>query len=89
VTISPAFAAKWLLPRIDRFEGRYPEVNLLLGTKTRTIGFLAERIDIGVRYGGRRWAGLAAIKLMDERVYPVCSPALKGLRKPADLAKCS
>jgi LysR family glycine cleavage system transcriptional activator len=49
VTVSSAFPAKWLLPRIDRFQGRYPAMDLLLDTNTRTIDFLAERIDIGVR----------------------------------------
>ena len=49
VTASPAFAAKWLLPRIDQFQGRYPETDRLLDANTRTIDFLAERIGIGVR----------------------------------------
>jgi len=49
VTVSPAFAAKWLLPRIDQFQGRYPETDRLLDANTRTIDFLTERIDIGVR----------------------------------------
>ena len=41
-------------------------------------------------YGAGAWAGLTAQKLMDEEVYPVCSPALLGqgrrLRRPSDLA---
>lgn len=87
VTVSPAFAAKWLLPRIDRFQSRHPDTDLLLDANQRSIDFLAERIDIGVRYGAGRWPGLTAVKLMDEHVFPVCSPSLKGLRKPADLAR--
>ncbi len=30
---------------------------------------------MGVRYGQGQWQGLEAVKLMDEEVYPVCSPA--------------
>jgi LysR family glycine cleavage system transcriptional activator len=37
-------------------------------------GFAAQRIDIGVRYGLGSWPGLIAEKLMEEEVYPVCSP---------------
>lgn len=87
VTISPAFAAKWLLPRIDRFQSLHPDTDLLLDTNLRPMDFLADRIDIGVRYGAGKWPGLTAVKLMDEQVFPVCSPALQGLRKPADLSR--
>lgn len=87
VTVSPAFAAKWLLPRIERFQSRHPEIDLLLATSLRPVDLLAERVDIGVRYGAGRWPGLSAVKLMDEQVNPVCAPSRRGLRRPADLAR--
>lgn len=74
VTVSPAFAAKWLMPRIERFHQAYPETDLRLDTNLKTLDFLASGIDVGVRYGSGEWAGLMAIKLMDEEIYPVCSP---------------
>ena len=89
VTVSPAFAAKWLLPRIDRFQARNPAIDLLLDTNLRSIDLLAERVDIGVRYGAGRWPGLTAVKLMDEQVFPVCAPTSARPRKPADLARCT
>lgn len=79
VTVSPAFAAKWLLPRIDRFQNICPDTDVRLDTSLKPVDFVAQRIDIGVRYGTGHWPGLAAQKLMDEEVYPVCSPEL--LRK--------
>lgn len=87
VTVSPAFAAKWLLPRIARFHAAQPGVDLLLDTNLRPVDFLAEGIDIGVRYGAGQWPGLAATRLLDEQVFPVCAPSLRGLRRPADLAR--
>jgi LysR family transcriptional regulator, glycine cleavage system transcriptional activator len=91
VTVSPSFAAKWLLPRIDRFQAGWPDMDVRLDTSQKTVDFVAQRIDIGVRYGTGSWAGLAAEKLMEEEVYPVCSPRLLGERgrlcKPADMAK--
>src|SRR5262249_31389227 len=30
VTVSPAFAAKWLLPRIDRFQAAWPDTDVRL-----------------------------------------------------------
>jgi LysR family glycine cleavage system transcriptional activator len=91
VAVSPAFAAKWLLPRIDRFQVAFPDTDLRLDTNLKPVDFVAQRIDIGVRYGAGQWPGLIAEKLMDEEVYPVCSPQLlrerSRLQKPGDLAK--
>ena len=72
VTISPAFAAKWLLPRIDRFQALCPETDVRLDTSLKPVDFAAQGIDIGVRYGSGHWPGLVAEKLMDEEVFPVC-----------------
>ncbi|AFT90203.1 transcriptional regulator GcvA [Paraburkholderia phenoliruptrix] len=90
VTVSPAFAAKWLLPRIDRFQSAWPETDVRLDTSLKLMDFATQGIDIGVRYGAGNWPGLEAEKLMDEEVFPVCSPAFldkhRRLRGPADLA---
>ncbi|MDO7192593.1 LysR substrate-binding domain-containing protein [Acinetobacter nosocomialis] len=75
VTVSPAFATKWLLPRIDQFQNKWPDLNVRLDMNLKTIDFLANKIDIGIRYGEGGWADLDAIKIMDEEVYPVCSPS--------------
>ncbi|WP_419709728.1 transcriptional regulator GcvA [Pseudomonas sp. NFX224] len=76
VTVSPAFAAKWLLPRIESFHAAWPDMDVRLDTNLRAVDFVAQRIDIGVRYGPGNWPGLQAEKLMGEEVYPVCSPNL-------------
>ena len=93
VTVSPAFAAKWLLPRLDRFHAAWPDTDVRLDTSLKPVDFVAQRIDIGVRYGAGHWPGLAADRLMDEEVYPVCSPELaRGrlrLRTPSDLARAT
>ncbi|KAB2688479.1 transcriptional regulator GcvA [Brucella tritici] len=88
VTVSPAFAAKWLLPRIDRFQAECPDVDLRLETSLKLVDYVANGIDVGVRYGTGDWPGLTAEKLMDEEIFPVCSPALHAklaLTAPAEL----
>ena len=88
VTVSPAFAAKWLLPRIDRFQMKWPDTDIRLDTSLKLVDYIAQGIDIGVRYGAGDWPGLVAEKLMDEEVYPVCSPSLLKVQpvdRPADL----
>lgn len=90
VTVSPAFAAKWLLPRIERFYERCPDLEVRLDTQLRAVDFVTQRVDIGVRYGQGVWQGLVAERLLDEEIFPVCSPAHAKQRrcpkKPADLA---
>lgn len=90
VAVSPAFAAKWLLPRIDRFHARHPETDLRLDTGLKPVDYTAHGIDVGVRYGARDWPGLAADRLMDEEIFPVCSPKLLErleFSTPADLVR--
>jgi LysR family glycine cleavage system transcriptional activator len=91
VTVSPAFASKWLLPRIHKFQAACPDTDVRLDTSLKPVDFVAQRIDVGVRYGAGNWPGLTADKLMDEEIYPVCSPELlrrsRRLRKPDDLAR--
>jgi LysR family transcriptional regulator, glycine cleavage system transcriptional activator len=45
------------------------------------MDFAAQSVDIGVRYGTGRWPGLVSTKLMDEEVYPVCSPKFLSGRR--------
>lgn len=91
VTVSPAFAAKWLLPRLESFQSQCPDTDIRLDTSLKPVDFVAQRIDIGVRYGAGNWPGLQADKLFDEEVFPVCSPLLaqapRRLQKPADLLR--
>lgn len=87
VTVSPAFAAKWLLPRIERFQQQCPLTELRLDTSLKPVDFLAQGIDIGVRYGTGQWPGLLAERLMSEEVYPVCSPAWAQQRALASAAE--
>ncbi|MES2160787.1 MAG: LysR substrate-binding domain-containing protein [Pseudomonadota bacterium] len=53
VTTPSSFAALWLIPRLDRFYARHPEVNLRLDTSTTTIDLQQDAsVDVAIRYGG-------------------------------------
>jgi LysR family transcriptional regulator, glycine cleavage system transcriptional activator len=89
ITVPPAFADKWLLPRVERFAAKHPLYDLRIDTSGRLVDFAAERMDVGIRYGGGRWPGLKAAFLLRDAFFPVCSPALlegpRPLRAPEDL----
>ncbi|ARI11242.1 MULTISPECIES: transcriptional regulator GcvA [Klebsiella] len=79
VTISPAFAAKWLLPRIEDFQQRWPDIDVRLETSLKLLDFTAQGMDVGIRYGLGHWEGLQAELLMSEEVFPVCAPSLMAV----------
>ena len=87
VSTLPSFAAKWLVPRMSRFQDRHPEIELRIAAAERLIDFARDDVDVAVRFGPGGWPGLRAERIVDEAVTPVCCPALaERLRAPADLA---
>lgn len=76
VTLSPALAARWLLPRIENFQNKWPDIDIRLQTSLKLLDFNAQAIDIGIRYGNGEWEGMDSELLMSEEVFPVCSPSL-------------
>ncbi|WP_341704510.1 transcriptional regulator GcvA [Ferrovibrio sp.] len=86
-----SFAAKWLVPRMPRFQALHPGLDLLLSTSPVPVDFRRDEIDLAIRLGGGRYPGLHVEHLMDDYVFPVCAPALPDgdppLRRPSDLAR--
>ena len=76
VTVLPSFAARWLVPRLGKFLRAYPEIDVRIAPAIETVDFASEDVDIGIRYGMGNWPGLRATWLMNEDIYPVCSPQL-------------
>ena len=90
VTAAPSFAAKWLMPRLGRFEEANPQVDVWLSADMDLVDFGAGEVDIAIRYGAGPYTGLEAVRLMSETVSPVLSPDLmqtNPLNQPADLAR--
>jgi LysR family glycine cleavage system transcriptional activator len=89
VSTSPAFAAKWLVPRLERFQERCPEIDVRVSAAMRLVDFAREDVDVAIRYGPGRYPGLLSELLLTNEVVPVCAPALLGgprpLRVPQDL----
>ncbi|MGO4381981.1 transcriptional regulator GcvA [Pseudoduganella sp. RAF53_2] len=89
VTVPGAFADKWLLCRVERFQRKHPYYDLRIDTSNRVVDLTADRVDVGIRYGAGAWPGLVSTLLMRDEFFPVCSPALlegeHPLRQPADL----
>jgi LysR family glycine cleavage system transcriptional activator len=90
VSAAPSFAAKWLVPRLGRFETAHPEVDVWLSAGMELVDFASGEIDVAIRYGAGRYPGLEVARLMSETVIPVAAPELvaeRPLNTPEDLAR--
>ena len=76
VSVAPSFAAKWLVPRIGRFEAAHPEIEVWVNAGLELVDFTSGEIDLAIRYGSGRYPGLEVQRLLGETVSPVASPAL-------------
>jgi LysR family glycine cleavage system transcriptional activator len=88
LTAAPSFAAKWLVPRLGRFEQAHPQVDVWLSAGIDLVDLTAGEVDVAIRYGGGRYPGMEVARLMSETVIPVVSPALletTPLAEPKDL----
>jgi len=92
VSVLPAFAARWLVPRLIRFQQRSPTIDTVLITSLALTDFRDSDVDVAIRYGLGRWAGLQSQLLLREDVFPVCSPKYRQGRLPesaAEVAQCA
>jgi LysR family glycine cleavage system transcriptional activator len=78
------------VPRLGGFLDAHPQIDLRLSATERPVDFIRESVDVGIRWGYGRWAGLHSEKLMEDECFPVCSPALLPKRRRlalSDLAR--
>lgn len=86
VSVAPSFAAKWLLPRLDRFQAAYPDIDVRVAASMSLTDFQRDGVDLAIRYGGGRYGALHVERLLAEAVSPVCSPKLLSDSAARDMA---
>jgi len=80
ISISPDFAAKWLVHRLGRFAQSHPDIDLRVSATAHHVDFAREDVDIAVRHGDGKWPGLEVVRLCSEQLFPVCSPKVLSRR---------
>lgn len=87
----PGFAVNWLFPRLINFDQRHPDFPVsIMTTATMTPATDDDDADLAIRYGLGGYSGMHVERLMSERLFPVCAPALLArlpLQSVADLAR--
>lgn len=85
VSTMPSLAAKWLVLRLGRFQERRPDIDVRLQTSSALVDFARQDVDVAIRFGTGHWPGLRAERLMGEKIFPVCSPALLRADRPLNV----
>jgi len=101
VCMAPSFAAKWLVPRLHKFSGTHPDIDMqIIGDDTLISNrnhsdsldewFRGDNIDVVIRFGEGEYPGFLVDKLFDVSAVPLCSPNLltqgeHPLKTPDDL----
>jgi len=82
ISVEPALAATWLVPRLHSLRAQYPGLDVLLDATTELADFDRSRVDVAIRYGHGTYAGLLSERLFGDELFPVCSPKLVRGKPP-------
>lgn len=89
VSVTPFFAASWLVPRLKRFQDRHPDLDLRVLTSGALADFSRDGVDVAVRHGLGRYPGLRSDRVLVVEIVPVAAASLVaekgGPAKAADL----
>ena len=76
ISVTPTFAARWLIPRLPEFTTAHPDLELSIIAGERLAEFGADGVDIAVRQGRPPFGpGLASDLLFEAEIVAVGSPA--------------
>jgi len=87
INAQATFALRWLVPRLSRFQARYPDIEVRLTTSNEAIEKVREDVDLFIRGGPKHLPGYVSKPFLSEVRRPVCSPKLSSGKPmlPADL----
>jgi len=89
ITLTPTFAANWLMPRLGGFRAAHPNIEIMLNPTAQPIDLIAEEYDIGFRFGAGAWPRLEAEHILDggHAVFAAASLLKEhNIKTPSDVA---
>jgi LysR family glycine cleavage system transcriptional activator len=93
VSVEPSFASSWLVPRLDRFRAKRPDIDISVDVDPRLVEFRSHEAELAIRHSATwtSWPRTQSEHMVDIAATPVLSPALLAngapLRQPADLSR--
>ena len=84
LSVPSEFLQRWLLPRLGEFTRAHPEVETRFAPARPTLDFGRDDFHAAILYGPGSWPALKSDRLLDEWVFPVCSPSLLARLGPIE-----
>ena len=84
VTMTPAFAVSWLMPRISDFRLEHPDIELMLNPTPEVVDLAPGGVDVAIRFGDGNWKGLEAEMLLPTTFAIIAARSLVGDREFTD-----
>jgi len=85
----PSLGLQWLVARLKNFQARYPEIELRVEAEDSRVELTQGQFDIAIDLGYGPYENMETTTLMQENIFPVCSPAFmasgRAIVTPADL----
>ena len=77
VSVTPTFAAKWLIPNLPAFSAAHPQIDLQILATEKVSSFHGDGIDVAIRQGQPPFgASLEVVRLFRQEVIAVAAPSL-------------
>ena len=93
VTTTNAFAARWLLPRLEGWRAEAPGSTLDVVGTDAVLNLRTGEVDVAIRYARERPADGVSVELLRDSFHVVGTPAMLGgdprLRTPAEILAMS
>ncbi|TXH32656.1 MAG: LysR family transcriptional regulator [Rhodospirillaceae bacterium] len=76
VSMVPALAEHWLVPRLGGFMQRHPDIAVSVLASSDLVDLDRDEVDVAIRYGSGQWSRAEVRHLMDETIMPVAHPKI-------------
>jgi len=88
LSVAPNFLVRWLMPRMQYFQEKYPDVELQISASMGLVDFNNNNVDMAIYFGHGDWHDIDMHFLTHVHLVPMCSQKLlnrKPLNDPEDL----
>lgn len=88
INVSPYFATRFLMTRLDSLRAQIPGVDLRMTTMVETPDFARDEVDVSIQWGYGEWKDHEVRLVVRDAKIICCTPGLaERVRCPADLAR--
>lgn len=76
IGVIPTLASRWLIPRLTRFQERYPEIEVSLRERTMPFSLEESGLQAAINYDHPIWHTMNVLPLFEEPMVAICHPRL-------------